>query len=122
MGRADRCGGKQRSHASIEPGQRVELVAARADGLGIGVLIDELRGVCLLGLLDRGVALTGSHIRYTSKGLSVMTDWTIVLNVATSAMGSASLRVALLTFALCTKSAIVLSSSRPWALGLNITL
>ena len=42
-----------------------------------------------------------------SNGLSVMTDWTIVLNVATSAIGSASLRTALFTFALCTKSAIV---------------
>jgi len=45
-----------------------------------------------------------------------------VLNVATSAMGSARVRVALLTFALCTKSAIVFFGSRPWALGLNNTL
>ena len=67
--RADRSGSKQCSHAGIELCQGVELVAARANGLGIGVLIDELRGVCLLGLLDRGVALTGSHIRYTLKGI-----------------------------------------------------
>ena len=49
-----------------------------------------------------------------------MTDWTIVLNVATSAMGSARVRTALLTFALCMKSARLYS--RPRALGLNNTL
>ena len=67
--RADRSGCKDRSHTGIELCQGVELVAARPDGLGFGVLINELRGVCLLGLLDRGVALTGSHIRYTLKGI-----------------------------------------------------
>ena len=39
--RADRSSGKQRSHASVEAGKGVELVAARADALGIGVLIDK---------------------------------------------------------------------------------
>jgi len=47
-----------------------------------------------------------------ANGLEVMTDWTIVLNVATSAIGFASLRTALFTFALCTKSAIVVVA--PW--------
>src|SRR5690606_1743512 len=69
MCRADRSSGKQRSYASVETGKRVELVAASADGLGQGLLIDKLRGVCLLGLFDRGVALTCSHIRYTLKGI-----------------------------------------------------
>lgn len=42
-----------------------------------------------------------------ANGLLVTTDSTIVLNVAMSTIGSASLRTALFTFALCTKSAIV---------------
>ena len=49
------------------------------------------------------------------KGLVVMTDWTIVLNAATSAIGFASWRTALLVTLLCTKSAIGLFGSRPWA-------
>ena len=69
VGRGDRSGGKQRSHASVETGKRVELVVARADGLGQCVLVDHLRGVGLLGHFDRRVALTGSHIRYTLKGI-----------------------------------------------------
>lgn len=36
-----------------------------------------------------------------------MTDWTIVLNAATSTIGSASSRIALLVSEFCTKSAIV---------------
>jgi hypothetical protein len=47
-------------------------------------------------------------------GLDVMTDSTRAPNVATSAIGSASLRIALFTFALCTKSAIVVVA--PWFL------
>ena len=120
VSRADRSSGKQRSHAGIELCQGVELVAARANGLGIGVLIDEFTVYASL-VFSTGGWLSPAVIYAThSKGLSVMTDWTIVLNVAMSTMGSARVRVALLTFALCTKSAIL--HSRPWALGLNITL
>jgi hypothetical protein len=36
-----------------------------------GVLIDELGGVCLLGLLDRIMGHTADHIRYTLKGIVV---------------------------------------------------
>jgi hypothetical protein len=104
----------------IELCQSVELVAAGPDRPGFGVLIDELGGVCLLGLLDREWLSPAVIYATYSKGLSVMTDWTIMLNVATPVMGSARVRVALLAFALCTKSAIL--HSRPWALGLNSTL
>ena len=71
VGRADRSSGEHRSHTGIELGQRVELVAARANGLGLGVLVDELGGVCLLGLLDRVMGHTAGHIRYTLKGIVV---------------------------------------------------
>ena len=71
LGRADRSSSEHRSHTGIELCQRVELVAARANGLGLGVPVDELRGVGLLGLLDRVVALTGGHIRYTCKRVVV---------------------------------------------------
>jgi len=52
-------------------------------------------------------------------GLIVITYSTIVLNTATSAIGSASSRTALLVTLLCTKSTIVFSGSRPWVLGLE---
>ena len=69
VGRGNRSGSEQCSHASVETGKRVELVVARADGLGQCVLIDHLRGEGLLGLLDSRMAFTGSHIRYTLKGI-----------------------------------------------------
>ena len=118
----DRSSGKQRSHASVEASKRVELVAARANALGQCVLIDEFAVYPSL-VFSTGSWVAPAVIYDThANGLVVMTDWTIVLNAAMSAIGSVSLRTALLVSLLCTKSAIVLFGSRPWALGLNITL
>ena len=105
---------------ALKPCKRVELVAARANGLGQGVLIDKLRGVCLLGLLDRGVAFTGSHIRYTLKG--IVGDDRLDDRVERRNIRNGFCKGAGCTLDICTlyKSAIL--HSRPWALGLNITL
>ena len=60
------------------------------------------------------IPLFSSAVIYDThpKGLSVITDWTRLLNVATSSIGSVRVRTALLTFALSTKSAIRYSHPR----------
>jgi hypothetical protein len=44
-------------------------------------------------------------------GLQVMTDWRIVLNIATFTIEFAPLRIVVLAFALCTRSNIVFMAS-----------
>ena len=68
-----------------------------------------------IGIFDLSALTNEERLNYSDKrhydthanGLSVMTDWTIELNVPTSAIGSASSRIALLVSEFCTKSAIV---------------
>ena len=67
VGGADRSGSEQCGHTGVELCQRVELVAARANGLGIGVLIDELPVYASLVFSTRGGSHRQSYTLHTQR-------------------------------------------------------